>query len=297
MESDEIARAWRVLPKPEAHKQGWLVYTSDVILAMLQGKLNDRCSVQRTFKWNVIAVVLRSCLGMIQAIVFVCARIPIVAWVLSPIAQYAGRDPIGFALRSCYWKARLRSLGQDTLIDQGVEIYGAERVEVGHDCFLSTNVRISAGARVADQDGGEIAIGDYSFVGPSSLLSGGGRIRVGDFVAISSDVCIYSATNAHSDPHQPDQLTSMSHCAPRDRQYVVKGAVEIQDYVTVCPHTVVLPNITLGTGAIVHSFCQVSKSFPPFSNIVGPGRAKQNGWRRPHLRSGALIKELVAHDA
>jgi len=279
-ESGEIGRAWLILPKPAVEKQGWLVYTPGFLLTMLQGKTHDPGSVRKTVIWRAVTLLFTICLALFQVLVMILARIPVVNWVASAIAQYAGRDPLGFALRSCYWKARLKSLGQDTLIDQGVEIHGASRVAIGHDSFLSTNVRLSAGGGAGHSDGG-IAIGDYSYIGPSSLLSGSGSIRIGDFVAVSASVCIYSATNTHYSLDRPAQLLSMSHGAPPDRQQVLVGYVDLEDYVTVSPNTVILPNVRLGTGSIVHSFCQVSRSFPAFANIVGPGRAKQNGWRRP----------------
>jgi acetyltransferase-like isoleucine patch superfamily enzyme len=209
--------------------------------------------------------------------------VPVVSWVVARAAQYAGRNAFGFALRSCYWKAKLKHLGQDTLIEQGVEIHGAERIEIGHHSFLGTNVRLSAGAGSPDRPG-SISIGDYTFVGPNSMISGSGTALIGDFVAISASVYVYTATNVHADPNCPDVLLSMSHSAPFDRQHAITGTVSIEDYVTVCPFVVILPNVNLGCGAIVQSFCHVVRSFPEFANIVGPGKARQNGVRRSPVR-------------
>lgn len=277
---DAIGRLWYVAPKPTGEKKGWLVYSREMVLQVLQGCYGHADHVRHTAGWLCIAALVQAAMAALQLLVMAIGVVPVLRWFVGVAAQYSGRNPLGFFLRSCYWKVYLKRLGQDTLFDQGADIWGAERVEIGHDCFLGANVRLSCG-QTGGEGQGSITLGDYTFIGPGSLLSGGGTIRIGDFVAISAAVHLYSATNTMLHPRHRGQLPSMAHCAPPDRQGVVSGTLEVGDYAMVGVHSVVLPGVSLGRGAIVHPFTEVQRSFPAFANVVGPGRARQNGWRRP----------------
>jgi acetyltransferase-like isoleucine patch superfamily enzyme len=94
-------------------------------------------------------------------------------------------------------------------------------------------------------------------------------------------VHVYSATNTLIHPQHPGQTTSLSHVSPEEFQHIAEAPVEIADYVVVGFSSLVLPGVSLGQAAVVHPYAIVSKSFPAFANITGPGRARQNGWRRP----------------
>ena len=230
--------------------------------------------------WQLIAALVHGVLAVTQIPLVVLSRLPIIKWFISSFAQHFGRNPIGFFLRSCYWKANLKRLGQDTLFDQGVDIWGADRIEIGHHNFLSVNARLSCGRGERDLDS-RIVMGDYAFVGPGALLAGSGRMIIGDFVAIMADTHLYSSTNTAYLPSKPGQLASMSHSAPLDRQNTMRAPVEIGQYAVIGASALILPGVTLGTGTVVHPFTQVNGSFPAFARVAGPGPGKQIGWRWP----------------
>jgi acetyltransferase-like isoleucine patch superfamily enzyme len=276
---EEVTRLWYVLPKPATKRNGWLVYSAGFLLEILQGKYGEPAAVKNTLPWRLLVGVLISFIAVLQPLLMFLSYIPVVSWFMLMLAQFFGRNCVGFFLRSCYWKTKLKKLGQCSLIDQGVEFWGAERIEIGHTCFVSTNVRFSAGGRLGQESG--ITLGDYVYIGPDSMLLGQGQIQIGDFVGISAEVHIYSATNFHTDPRKRGLLLSMSHSAPADRQHVQIGRVEIDEYAFVGCFGLILPGVKLGRGAIVHPYTEIRDSFPAFANVVGPGRAKQNGWRRP----------------
>lgn len=277
---DELSRLWFMLPKPQPNRGGWLVFSHNFLLELLQKCYGHPERIRRTLFWNVVLVPVIVSMAVLQALVMIASYLPVVDWFMSGLVQFFGRNYLGFSLRSCYWKSKLKRLGQDTLIDRGVEIWHPEAVEIGHNCYLSRNVLISAGGNLSGETS-SIVIGDYTFVGPLSMLSGHSNIRIGDFVGISGGVHIYSACNAVIHPQRRGLLISMSHRAPSDRQHILSGPVEIEDYVFLSGNVIVEPNARLGRGAIVHPFTDVKGTFPPFANVVGPGRARQNGWRRP----------------
>ena len=113
-------------------------------------------------------------------------------------------------------------------------------------------------------------------------------MTIGDFVSVQGLVHIYSATTTALHPRHPGQLLSLSHMPPPDMQNIAEGPVTIDDYASVGFASLILPKTTIGLGAIVHPYSQVSGRFEPFANIVGPGRARQNGWRRAPRRDPRL---------
>lgn len=79
--------------------------------------------------------------------------------------------------------------------------------------------------------------------------------------------------------HQPGNFIAIfsRRLDPLDRDWV-----EVGDYAFFMGlDSVLLTGVTLGRGAVVHPYTEVSRSFPGFANVVGPGKASQRGWRRP----------------
>lgn len=278
-DADAVAKLWYVLPKPPVGQNGWVVYTSDFILEVIQGCWGKSEHVRKTLGWRTVAALCLVAIATLQAILICLSKLPIVSGLMSLAVHFSGRSYGGFFLRSCYWKARLKRLGQNTMFDQGVRISGADRIELGYSCFVSTNVRLWAGPTATPESG--IAIGDYSYIGSSSDVGGMGKIEIGDFVAVMAHVGIHSTVAALDHPETSNLLVSTSEMAPGDRRAMVNGDISIEDYAVIGANSLVLPGSRIGGGALVHAYAQVNRQFPAFANIVGPGTARQNGWRRP----------------
>jgi acetyltransferase-like isoleucine patch superfamily enzyme len=278
-DSKDIDSRWYTQPKPPP-PVGWRLFSTDFVLQNLQGCFGRPTEAKRTWGWRMYAYIAVLCLIIGQATIAFCSRIPFVSSFVWFVARGMGRSPIGFLMRGAYCKTRFKSLGQDTLIDPGLTIWGADRIEIGSRCVLSMNIQLSCG-RGEDDCLPHMRIGDYCFIGPGVVVGGGGNVSIGDFAAISAGAHIYSTTAVPVNPAVPGQLMSMSHGAPIDQRHSVTGPVEIGDYAFIGIHSVVLPNVVIGKGAIIHSFTEVRSSVPPYANIVGPGKGIQRGWRQP----------------
>src|SRR5262245_56412585 len=121
--AERARTSWYVAPKPPIPR-GWLVYSEGFILRVLQGKYGRPQDVQRTAGWVLVANSMRALMGIAQAVLMFLALIPIVDLAVEFVATNFGRGSLGFFLRACYWKVKLGSLGQDTLIDRGVQFWG-----------------------------------------------------------------------------------------------------------------------------------------------------------------------------
>lgn len=109
-----------------------------------------------------------------------------------------------------------------------------------------------------------ISIGMDSIIGEHVVLDGRAPLYIGNHVDIATDVMIY---NAQHDTNSDDFANHTD--AP----------VVIYDYVFIGPRAIILPNVTIGEGAIVGAGAVVTKDIPPFS-IVGGVPAKIIGERK-----------------
>jgi acetyltransferase-like isoleucine patch superfamily enzyme len=284
-QSAEVAAQWYVAPKP-APPVGWLVFSDEYILRGLRGEVS--ASAARPGAGLTLAArVVRGTLCVVQLLTMAFAKIPLLNQIVESWVSFLPRGALGSFLRAAYWKARLGRLGQDTIIERGVEIWGAANIEIGSRCHIDAYARLAAGESGYGQRG-SIRIGDYTHIGPRAHLAGRGGLTIGDFVAIEACAHVYSATNTLMHPRFPGQVISLSHTSPPDFQHVAESPLAIDDYAIVGFASLVLPGAWLGRGAIVHPYTVVTARFHPFANVSGPGRGKQNGWRRPLRRDARL---------
>ncbi len=274
-----IAKDWYV-PPPPSQPTGWLVYSLDFVLATLQGCIAEPERVNRMPLWLILGSIVRTLMGIAQLVIMALAWVPIVDWIVEIVARTFSRNAAGFFLRSCYWKARLKKLGCDTIIDQNVEIWGPASVSIGSNCHIDTNVRLAAGERRHRQHG-SITIGNHVHLGPGVHIAGRGTVVIRDFVGVSASAHIYSATNAIEYPQDPGQLISMSHRAPPNQQHIIEGPIVIDEYAFVGMMARIMPRVRIGYGAVVHAATELTRDVPPFANISGPSRGRQIGWRKP----------------
>ncbi|WP_288273126.1 hypothetical protein [uncultured Bifidobacterium sp.] len=69
---------------------------------------------------------------------------------------------------------------------------------------------------------------------------------------------MFITDHAHGDSSAQQQTM-----APDDRPLYSKGPVTIGDRVWICEHAIILPNVTIGDGAIIAAGAVVTKDVPP----------------------------------
>jgi len=284
----EIARSWYtpLRPKPQT---GWLVYSLDYVLAMLQGCAAEPHRVRHAVAWRVIGTMVLGVMAVAQAIIMFLAWLPVISAFVEVIARVWGGNAPGFFLRACYWKVKLKHLGQNTVIDQYVDIRGPASVSIGSHSHIDAYVRLKAGERRYGQHG-SIEIGNNVHVALGVLIVGRGGVEIRDFVGISANAHLYSATNVVEHPGDPGQLISMSHMAPNDQQHIVEAPILLDEYAFVGMMVRIMPGVTVGRAAIIHANVELTRDVPPFANVGAIPHGRQIGWRRPRRTSPKLAE-------
>ncbi|MGD9146769.1 MAG: acyltransferase [Anaerolineae bacterium] len=98
-----------------------------------------------------------------------------------------------------------------------------------------------------------VEIGEHTVVNRDVVLDGREGLHIGDNVSISEGVCIFSLE------HDPNSPSFESRGAP----------VTVEDYVFVGARAIVLPGVTIGTGAVVAAGAVVTRDVPQFTVVAG----------------------------
>ncbi len=98
-----------------------------------------------------------------------------------------------------------------------------------------------------------IEIGDDTVIGENPVLDGRDRLKIGNHVALSSEVMVY---NSQHDIHDATFKA-------------ISKPVTIEDYVFIGPRAIILPGVTVGKGAVVAAGAIVTKDVEPFTVVAG----------------------------
>jgi len=126
-----------------------------------------------------------------------------------------------------------------------------------------------------------IHLGNHITVNENCTLDGSGELRVGNFVMIAKDACLYSAQHKFDDLAKPMTLQG----------YEYKQTV-VEDDVWIGAKAVILPGVRVGKGAIVGAGAVVTRDVPPYAIFAGVP-ARQIGDRKKTEVSAWLEEEGV----
>ena len=176
--------------------------------------------------------------------------------------------PLGFFLRAQYYRRRLRRLGKGALIDIGVFMYGHRNIEIGEFTWIDSYSKLIAPY-------GGISIGKRVHVATGVYLSGGGSVKVEDYVGIAPYALILSNTE------YPVAGRRMSGpMLPIEHRGLKRGPVVLEKDSFVGAHSIVMPGVTVGHGAVVAANSIVTKDVPAYKIVFG-NPARRIGSRSP----------------
>jgi len=138
-----------------------------------------------------------------------------------------------------------RGIDGKCLIDHGVRIERAWRVQLGPRCVLQPDVWLNIGA-----DQAQLTIGAYTFIGRGVEIEVSTRVSIGDGVLIAPGVFV------------TDHNHSTAPGAPMFEQPCIAAPVSIGNDVWIGANVVILPGVTIGDGAVIAAGAVVNTDVP-----------------------------------
>lgn len=195
---------------------------------------------------------------------------------LMVVTHFPGRT--GHILRRRYWKTRLRYLGENVLIETGVDFQNPGFIHIEENCWIDKGVEMLAGMDDSDRekvvirnlnfkgDPGVIYIGKNVHIGIGCIISGiSGGVHISDDCCLSAHCKIYAFSHHYRSSKDPRKKAHFGTRGPQDRQCLIVGAICIGENTGVALNSVVLP------GTSIPKDCFVS-----INSVVKPGQYSPN---------------------
>jgi acetyltransferase-like isoleucine patch superfamily enzyme len=157
-----------------------------------------------------------------------------------------------------------KTLGENVQISDKASLYGVEHISIG------SNVRIDDFCVISASENG-INIGNHVHIATFSSLIGRGNITLSDFSGLSGRVSIYSSNDDYSgnfltNPTIPAQFLNVS-----------SKDVFLAKHVIIGCGSVILPGVTIGTGASIGALSLITRDCKEFGVYTGnPARYMMN---------------------
>lgn len=172
----------------------------------------------------------------------------------------------------------LASVGEDVRIDEGAVFFDPQHIHIGSHSQVDMQVLLSAGEQGL-------------FIGSHVHLSAGtrvyarrARVTLEDFVGLSAGASLFSVTDDYSGGSLSNPTT------PADLRNDRAAPVTLGKHVLVGAGSVILPGVSLGTGASVGALTLVHRSVP--SGAIVAGNPMRRIGTRDVSRLDALEKEV-----
>lgn len=175
--------------------------------------------------------------------------------------------PVGFVIRRFYYKFRLKSLGQNCLIDIGVIFQGAKNISIADWVWIDANVRLEATL-------GEISIGSRVHIAPFVVIGSREAVEIGDYCAIASGAKIYANSEVPI-----DGLHMSGPMVPENEKGFFSQKIVMMKDSLVGANAVMLPGSSLDEGAILGALSLLKEKIPEWE-IWGGVPAKKISERK-----------------
>ncbi len=149
----------------------------------------------------------------------------------------------------------LAAVGTDVAISDRCSIYGAGSISLGD------HVRIDDFAILTARE--PVIIGSYVHISAFAFLSGSFGIGIEDFVNVSPRATLLSGNDDFSGQWLPGPMI------PEDLRNVQGGRIHLRRHSMVGAHSIVLPGVSFGEGAVVGALSLVKESLAPWGIYGG----------------------------
>jgi acetyltransferase-like isoleucine patch superfamily enzyme len=188
---------------------------------------------------------------------------------------------VGRRLRAAYWRRRLGAMGENVVIDVGVQIPTPEHVFLGDNVWIDCYTILLAGPSSARPNTrvlpnpafkgqpGQLIIGSNTHVAPFCVLQAHAGLYVGKDSGIGAHSSLYSVSNHYRAPGQPEgfdgvyeHVIKYSPLVPEDQQAYISSPIVMEDASGVAVGSIVLPGSIIGSYSWVGSGSVVRGRIP-----------------------------------
>ena len=147
----------------------------------------------------------------------------------------------------------LQSVGANVLVSKKASIYSPGSIAIGDHVRIDDFCILS----------GKIRLGSYIHISAYTALYGRYGIVIENFATISGRVLIYSQNDDYSGAFMTNPMV------PAGFTNVTGGEVNIGEHVIIGAGSIVLPAVTIGTGACIGAMSLVKDQIEPWAVYAG----------------------------
>jgi len=190
-----------------------------------------------------------------------------------------GRIPtaLGLLLRWLCWRLLIRGRGW-IAIERGVEIFGSRWIEIGKGVYIGERVILQGrpgGLKIMDRvrimpdavldvynyrglAGSGIEIGKGAVIGISAVITGQGRVEIGEDVIIAPGVKIMPVNHNYTNPGKPIK-----------EQGITAIGIKIKKGAWIGAGAIILDGVEIGENAVIGAGAVVNREVPERAVVVG----------------------------
>jgi len=160
------------------------------------------------------------------------------------------------------------SVGENVFVGKNCHIVNCENI------YLDSDIKINPFCTLVAYKDSKITIGRSVHIGSYSLLYGMMPISIGSFVAISSAVKIFTASEDFS------ENSLLGYQIPSDLRKIHMSPILISDHCGIGANSILLPHSNMAKGGVLAANSLLKKSIQNEFEIFGGNPAKKIGSRK-----------------
>ena len=233
----------------------------------------ERCD-ETTFVYKLMSLLLPATriigllnfLRIIESIVALVVYLP-VPIISSLIVRYVARlsGPIGYYLRSLYFRQKAHYIGTNVIIGENVVVSHISELSLDDFAYLDRGVNIMCKASVGKRC--HLAVGCF--------ISGGGELIVEDYASLGMRSVVLTSTDSPTKGHR-----GSGPMAPLSERRVVSRKTIFRKDAFTGPLTLVFPGAEMKAGSVLAGGSVLRRSTKEWGVYLG-NPAKQVSWRDP----------------
>ena len=162
-------------------------------------------------------------------------------------------------IRSKWIERDFKYMGKHVTFGTIGMLKGAEYISIGELSSFEDYVYLTAWSK---HGAPIINIGKHCCFGPFSHITCTNKITIGDYCLTGKNITITDNSHGKTDIHDLN-------IPPTKRTVVSKGPVIIGNNVWIGDKATILPNVTIGDGAVIAANSVITKDVPPYSVVAG----------------------------